>query len=62
VLDAQDDDFARVFADPVEHPVGTAPSGPDSLEIIAEGFADTLRVVKEGRGHELDDGGRDRFG
>jgi len=62
VVNAHDDDFPRVFPDPVQHAVRTASSGPDPIEVIAERLADPVGVVQEGRGHELDDGGRDRFG
>lgn len=61
VLDAQHDDFAILLVDPVQDPIGPATCGVDAGELTAEGFADSMRVVDECTGQELDDCGSHRF-
>src|SRR5664280_2131035 len=61
VLDAEDDDFLGVVIDAVEHPVGSAPRGPDALKFSTQHLADPAGVAYQGSSHELDHGGGDCF-
>lgn len=56
MLDAQHDDFAILLVDPVQDPIGPATRGVDAGELATECLTDSMRVVDEGSGEELDYG------
>jgi hypothetical protein len=54
MVDAHDHDLRWIFTQPVEHPVGAAPSGPDTTEFALQGRAHTAWFDNEGGGEEVD--------
>lgn len=62
MINAQDDDFPEVLADPVQHSIRASARRPDAIEVISQRLANAVRVVKESGGHEVDDSGRYRLG
>lgn len=54
VFDAEDDDLAVLFVDPVQNPIGAAPRRVDIREFASERFSDSSWVVDQCSGEELD--------
>jgi hypothetical protein len=55
MLDTEHDYLMSLVVDAVQDTVGAAPRGPDSCEVISQGFAHTLRVADQGGGEKVDD-------
>ena len=62
MFDPQDDDFAGVFADPVEDAVRASPGGPHAGKVAAQRFADAEGFCDESCGEEVDHGSGDCLG
>src|SRR6266851_6612049 len=61
VLDAQDDDFAEVFADAVKDPVGAPARRPHPGQVITQRLANPGRLPDQCGSQEFDDRRRDRL-
>lgn len=46
IVDSQDDGLVAGFMDSVQDPLSAAACGPDSIEVIPEGLAYSMRVVQ----------------
>src|ERR1039457_5797448 len=55
VLDAEDDQFADVFADTVENAVGAPGRGPHASQVVAQRLADPVGLADQWCGQKLHD-------
>ena len=56
VVDSDDDDGVVGVVDAQQDPVVTAAGAVEASEVVAQRFAEPVRVLGEGSGDELDDG------
>lgn len=61
VLDAQDDDFMKVFPDAVQDPISTSTRRPHPGQVITQRLANPGRLFDQCGGQELDDSRRNRL-
>lgn len=62
VLDAEEDDLARLVEHAIEDSVGSPASRPDPHKVVAEWLADTLRLCNQCGREEVDNGRGDALG
>jgi len=62
VIHTDDDHFAPLFVQSVEHAVGPSPGCPDTAEFSAQRFTDSSWLHDEGRRQEIDHCCRHGFG
>lgn len=58
----EDDDLVVLVVDPVKDPERPAPSGPESRQLLSQGFPNPSWVLDERSRDQIDDGRRDRLG